>query len=362
MFVTPSIIALLGCLSTALAAPTSCGRKSAAGGQYLHGNSTEFANLWGYGHGGNHGNHGQNHQSNVIDHPTTSQHVIETQSRAAVQTSQLVVQTSAAATSAAAPMPSDSSNGATGGSAGGGGAGGAGLGINYSSLFKAQNFPGLTWYWNWALTPSSDTGSLEFVPNVHSASNVDGVASAAASWTNVRYVLGFNEPDISASDGGSDIDPSTAAALHQQWVAALDGKYQIGTPAVARGGKTWMQQWLAACEGKCEYDFVPFHFYGTNAQDLISYAQDFYTTFQKPLWLTEWDCHDYSTGASCPDQAATELFMKTVVDWFKGEGSSMVHRWAWFGAFPGMSTDVNGLENSDGTANTLGDYYVSLAG
>lgn len=33
------------------------------------------------------------------------------------------------------------------------------------------------------------------------------------------------------------------------------------------------QDWVAACAGQCQYDFVPFHFYGTNANELIKYAQ-----------------------------------------------------------------------------------------
>lgn len=47
------------------------------------------------------------------------------------------------------------------------------------------------------------------------------------------------------------------------------------------------QDWLAACGGGCKYDFVPYHFYGTDANQLIEYTKDFYNTYKKPLWLTE---------------------------------------------------------------------------
>lgn len=47
------------------------------------------------------------------------------------------------------------------------------------------------------------------------------------------------------------------------------------------------QDWLAACGGGCKFDFVPYHYYGTDASDLIEYTKDFYNTFNKPLWLTE---------------------------------------------------------------------------
>lgn len=34
-----------------------------------------------------------------------------------------------------------------------------------------------------------------------------------------------------------------------------------------------MKDWLAACAGKCEFDFVPFHFYGTEVDQLIDYVK-----------------------------------------------------------------------------------------
>jgi hypothetical protein len=33
------------------------------------------------------------------------------------------------------------------------------------------------------------------------------------------------------------------------------------------------QDWLAACVGNCIHDFVPFHFYGTNVDQLIDYVE-----------------------------------------------------------------------------------------
>lgn len=34
-----------------------------------------------------------------------------------------------------------------------------------------------------------------------------------------------------------------------------------------------VQDWVAACGGKCKYDFVPFHWYGTKAEDMIKDAK-----------------------------------------------------------------------------------------
>lgn len=145
-----------------------------------------------------------------------------------------------------------------------------------------------------------------------------------------------------------------------------------------------LQDWVAACDGKCKYDFVAFHYYGTDANDLISYAKvGPYVLPVPPEMLTartfthdtrnlsgslryvcasdatsctdrQTACHDYSANRICTeDQVKT--FMKTAVDWFEGEGSSMVERWAWFGAFPDSAAggNTNGLENTDGTVCSL---------
>jgi hypothetical protein len=46
--------------------------------------------------------------------------------------------------------------------------------------------------------------------------------------------------DMGGDVGGSNIAAAKAATLHQQWVTDLGGQYLIGSPAVARGSKKWM--------------------------------------------------------------------------------------------------------------------------
>lgn len=108
-----------------------------------------------------------------------------------------------------------------------------------------------------------------------------------------------------------------------------------------------------------------------------THDQDFHARYNKPLWLTEVGplnkgrlvlndqtaCHDYSTGQVCTEDQV-KAFMKTAIGWFEGEGSSIVERWAWFGAFPDSASggNTNGLENTDGTVgdeNCAQDANVS---
>jgi hypothetical protein len=174
-------------------------------------------------------------------------------------------------------------------------------------------------------------------------------------------------------DGGSAMTVADGVKFHNEAVAILGDGYEIGTPAVAdhAPGEEWLdvsritnlpdpiwkltdEGWLAACEtaGGCKHDFVPIHFYGTDPAKLIAYAkvrhtytasarlgwflQRFSEKYKKPLWLTEWACHQFDPVVTC-NAAEAEVFMKTVIEWLRGEGSTMVTRWSWFGAFPDMT-------------------------
>jgi hypothetical protein len=101
--------------------------------------------------------------------------------------------------------------------------------------------------------------------------------------------------------GGSNIGAASAATLHQKWVKDLGGQYLIGSPAVARGGKKWMDDWLAACAGNCVHDFVPFHFYGTDVDQLIDYVEVSSSVTLKCLLDTSAD----TSGIQCGIQQAS---------------------------------------------------------
>ncbi|ODN73313.1 hypothetical protein L202_07859 [Cryptococcus amylolentus CBS 6039] len=224
----------------------------------------------------------------------------------------------------------------------------------YSSYSGAAN---LQWYYSWALDPWAVSGK-EFVPMVWGRDSVSQVSGR--TFDGSSYILGFNEPDQTSAVGGSAISASDAASLHQQWTGALSQSLKIGSPAVARGSTDWFNNWLSACNGKCDFDFVPIHFYGTNAADLISYIQSF-PRQGKPIWVTEFACVDYGTNYYC-NADEVKSFMDTAIAWFRGDGADIVERWAWFGAMPRFASagNANGLENADSSFNDLGNHYLSL--
>ncbi|KAK4688160.1 hypothetical protein P7C73_g1967, partial [Tremellales sp. Uapishka_1] len=234
-----------------------------------------------------------------------------------------------------------------------------GLAWNGDSGKDMTPFAGAGWYYGWSLTTNNGvtTDGKEFVPMVWGSGSVSSVASDEKTWpSGTKYILSFNEPDQS---GQANLNASYAATLHQQWVKSLSGAYKIGAPAVSRGAKQWLVDWIAACAGKCQYDFIPFHFYGDTAADLNTYIDDFHTTFNKPLWITEFACNDYSSGNVCT-APEVENFMKVTIGHMRSSGS--VDRWSWFGAFPNEASggDPNGIMNSDSTPNAVGTYYLGL--
>lgn len=132
----------------------------------------------------------------------------------------------------------------------------------------------LTWYYNYAASPSSDlsTSSLQFVPMLFSAptsssdtSFLDTVKTLISGGSNISYVLTYNEPDGTSSTGGSDVPASLAAST---WIREVEPLrklgVKLGAPAVtgSPSGFTWLSDFFTACNGSCNPDFIPIHWYG----------------------------------------------------------------------------------------------------
>lgn len=61
--------------------------------------------------------------------------------------------------------------------------------------------------------------------------------------------------------------------MHNQWTANVPASVQIGSIAVANGGKGYWDAWKKACGPSCRIDFIPLHFYGLTSKDFIDYAK-----------------------------------------------------------------------------------------
>ncbi|TFK43346.1 glycosyl hydrolase catalytic core-domain-containing protein [Crucibulum laeve] len=202
----------------------------------------------------------------------------------------------------------------------------------------------------------SDSLGLEFIPMLWGEKQIADFQRLVKPGT-AKTVLGFNEPN---QDGQSDMSPQRAAQVWQQNIQPLKNSgMALISPATtsAPSGKTWMKDFFAACNG-CSFDGLALHWYGTDAQEFIKYVTDFHTTFNLPIWVTEFACQNFSGGAQCTkDQVFS--FMDTVTNFM--DNSPFVAAYFAFGVMHDM-VGVNTLDQlmgPNGLPTDLGYSYIN---
>lgn len=232
--------------------------------------------------------------------------------------------------------------------------------------------PGVSWWYSWGTTPPTgndyyDYNGLEFIPmlwaDYHvSDNNLEKIRTYCKSHPEVKYLLGFNEPNFK---GQADMTPQEAAA---EWpkVQALAKELglQIVAPALNYSPDApyqdplkWMQEFTDLV-GKDAYDFTAVHAYGgTGVCQKI--AGDFHDRFGKPVWLTEFCYWPNESGYQSP---ATQIrFMQEVVGWL--ETTPWIYRYAWFMATGASDSDTGpnfGLVKEDMDPTTMQFYGYKL--
>jgi hypothetical protein len=111
-----------------------------------------------------------------------------------------------------------------------------------------------------------------------------------------RVVCGFplyHQPRRPEQSGQSNLTVQQGVELWSSYVQPLKARgIQLGSPvpSSAPSGKTWLESFLGLCGGNCTVDFIALHWYGVNSTQFVEYLQDFHSTFQRPIWVTEWAC------------------------------------------------------------------------
>ena len=169
----------------------------------------------------------------------------------------------------------------------------------------------LTWYYNYGSMPSAsyvDQPQLEFVPMLFGApadpdtdtTFFQSVKTQIKNGANIKYVLGFNEPDGPTGTGGSALPVDTAVKVWQNNMAPLrEMGVKIGAPAVtgAQSGFDWLANFFQSC-GNCTTDFIPVHWYG-NFEGIASHIGQVQATYpNQTVWVTEYALPDASLNDS----------------------------------------------------------------
>ncbi|THU85685.1 glycoside hydrolase [Dendrothele bispora CBS 962.96] len=218
----------------------------------------------------------------------------------------------------------------------------------------------VSWYYTWSPDPVART-DLEFVPMLWGSNQADEFNSTIdglISDLGITSVLGMNEPQ---QPGQSNLTPEQGVDLWKTYIEPLKSRgLRLGSPAPssADSGKTWLQDFLNICNGTCTVDFIALHWYYIDADNFINYVEDFHETFQRPIWVTEWDCQNFANANQQCSYNDIVSFLNTTQSWM--DETDYVERYSWFGAMrnlQGVNKD-NGLMDSKGEINNLGGQYI----
>ena len=129
--------------------------------------------------------------------------------------------------------------------------------------------------------------SVEFVPMFWGESSVndDEIAriKSLADAGVVKYVLGFNEPDLESQ---ADLTVEEAIAL---WPKLEEIGVPLGSPAPASLGNGWLDEFMTQSEiQNLRVDYICLHLYkGNDPQPFLDEVDQIYENYRKPIWITE---------------------------------------------------------------------------
>ncbi len=163
---------------------------------------------------------------------------------------------------------------------------------------------GLNWLYNYDDHPAITLPpSVNYAPMIYAAQYYEPLSDAqarVAGWladAQPNYLLAYNEPDNTAANGGSNTSTNSVIA---QWPQIQALNVPIVSPATANTFGSWMYSFysmIAAHNYRVDYtavhEYVP-----PNAASLISVLQSAYTTWGRPVWLTEFSPVDWNNTQS----------------------------------------------------------------
>lgn len=216
----------------------------------------------------------------------------------------------------------------------------------------------VTWAYNWAASPFQLLPpGVEYVPMLWGAKDFGGWASSiqTALSSGSRYILGFNEPDMSWQ---AAMSPTDAANSYMSYITPYAGQAKLISPAVSSTdapgmGLSWLQSFMSQCSS-CGISGLAVHWYGDSGDQFISFVQEAISTAESyglsEVWVTEFALNSDVNGSGNP--AATSAFMKQVLPWL--DSQTMVSRYSYF------MCAQNYLLSGNGTAlNTAGMAYTA---
>lgn len=207
-------------------------------------------------------------------------------------------------------------------------------GVGYNTLLTGDVqalSPGISWAYNWGHTGTGNdaafkTYGVDFVPMAWNGVNESVLRSLLTSHPEIKYILGFNEPNFKAQ---ANLTPTQAAA---KWPVLESFANEFGLKIVGpalnyspdapyQDPIKWYDEFFEACPN-CKVDYIAVHFYMSSASAIKSNVEKF-KKYGKPIWLTEFCAWDPNTTA-----LSQEKFLFETLDYLETDPD--VYRYAWF--------------------------------
>jgi hypothetical protein len=181
----------------------------------------------------------------------------------------------------------------------------------------------------------------------------------------IKYVIGFNEPDLT-----SEANMSVTDAL-VKWKFICDNLnpgIKLISPATSYPSLSdtgWMVQFMDGVAAQdLRVDYIAVHIYQPNTVSLfIDPLKAIYERWGKKIWITEFNVRDDNTGGDpsknryTPEQMLS--FAQALIPQL--EEMEAVDRYAWFSSSPTMSgLWPCALINANGLPTNMGEYYSGL--
>lgn len=216
-----------------------------------------------------------------------------------------------------------------------------GVSYGFHSEVDMQKFSeAISWWYNWSPEPDEairttyQNYNVDFAPMAWNAIAIPGVNNWVNQDSNVKFILGFNEPNFIDQ---ANMTPSEAAAA---WPAfqqiAIDNNLKTVGPAVnycgncvSEGSTTYtnpfkyLDDFFAACTD-CEVDYIALHWYGSG-NSIVSYVNEA-RKYGKPIWVTEFASGDTSNPVA--DIQAQKNYLAGTVNFLERDPD--VFRYSWF--------------------------------
>jgi hypothetical protein len=246
-----------------------------------------------------------------------------------------------------------------------------------------------SWHYSWMANPSQygkcngQTLSAEFVPMVNGINQAKSMLTNhfRTSWAelNVRYLLGYNEPDYGNGHNHPHMcSPADAAADWpdlQKLALMFDPPLELVAPGVASGSETggsdawdadghstWLDEFFGNCTevvDDCDpsmIKYIAMHDYWGNVSKLERRLSGAVHKYGRKVWLTEFAITDWRDP---PTREMQDAYMKDVLPFL--DSNDNVFRYAWFSSrnAPDSQNGGSNLLEADGSAKltSTGEIY-----